>query len=70
MDKILNDDLSCPVCRETLINPVTIPCGHAVCAACADTLIQVSRIKTPVIREAIAKSRQDFEAFEVRIYHY
>merc|ERR1711871_1627591 len=30
--------LDCPVCLETLVNPVAPPCGHAVCSTCFDEL--------------------------------
>ena len=27
--------LTCPVCLETLADPLVAPCGHAACASCA-----------------------------------
>ncbi|XP_039616012.1 tripartite motif-containing protein 16-like [Polypterus senegalus] len=33
---LATDQYSCPVCREVLKEPVTIPCGHSYCLDCID----------------------------------
>lgn len=29
-------DLSCPVCLELIVEPITLPCGHNICMYCED----------------------------------
>lgn len=31
----MDDELSCPVCKQLYSNPVLLPCNHALCLACA-----------------------------------
>nr|XP_061794988.1 E3 ubiquitin/ISG15 ligase TRIM25-like [Nerophis lumbriciformis] len=33
---IEQDQFSCPVCLEVLLDPVTIPCGHSYCLGCIE----------------------------------
>ena len=37
---------SCPVCLETLVQPVAFKCGHPVCLECCSELVKKS--KTPL----------------------
>jgi len=37
------DDLSCPICRETLDGVVTTPCGHSFCFVCISTHLGVKK---------------------------
>ncbi|KAG6814197.1 hypothetical protein H0H92_000874 [Tricholoma furcatifolium] len=36
MDRLLLPLLACPVCNKTLVSPVSLHCGHSVCAAHAN----------------------------------
>lgn len=38
MRELQVEDVTCPICLEILVAPVTLRCGHTFCAHCAQTL--------------------------------
>ncbi|XP_077471605.1 tripartite motif-containing protein 16-like protein [Stigmatopora argus] len=55
------DQFSCPVCLEVLLDPVTIPCGHSYCLGCVeDYWNRVDRGKQHKGRYACPQCRQEF----------
>ncbi|EGD78028.1 hypothetical protein PTSG_09665 [Salpingoeca rosetta] len=41
----LGDALRCSVCSHLLVDPVTLPCGHALCAGCCQRLMRTSSLR-------------------------
>ena len=37
---IVEEDLKCPICISTLVDPFITPCGHAFCHACVKTHLE------------------------------
>lgn len=39
----MEEELRCPLCKELFVNPVLLPCYHALCLTCAlDTQVQIA----------------------------
>jgi len=53
--------LDCPVCLNTVSDPVGAACGHAYCRACFDQLVEHSKDKgcaqCPLCRNEVGKAR-------------
>ena len=43
MDKVLNEELECPICYELMINAHGVNCKHAFCEYCLKTSLQIRR---------------------------
>ena len=44
--------LNCPICLTLFDEPVTLQCGHSLCAACKDGLVQrKTRVLAPSVNE-------------------
>ncbi|KAM9425137.1 E3 ubiquitin-protein ligase TRIM39-like isoform 2-T2 [Pholidichthys leucotaenia] len=39
---LLEEHITCCICKEVFENPVTTPCGHSFCAECLQTVLQLS----------------------------
>ncbi|XP_052074931.1 uncharacterized protein LOC127712499 [Mytilus californianus] len=56
-DNITSDNLSCPICRDTLKDPKLLPCDHTICCECLTQLIYSTRrfnkVTCPVDRREI-----------------
>jgi hypothetical protein len=50
-----NDSLSCPICLDSKVNIVLVPCGHTVCNDCKDMINDC-----PICREPIKFKQQVF----------
>lgn len=51
--KLYNEkiDLNCPICKEILNEPVTLPCSHNFCKNCIETSIKVVCQQCPCCRK-------------------
>jgi len=48
--KIVEDNLSCPICYELFQNPKCLPCLHIYCEKCLEKLQKGSKISCPECR--------------------
>lgn len=40
---VMEDELRCPLCKQLYVNPVLLPCSHALCLTCAlDSQVQIT----------------------------
>jgi pSer/pThr/pTyr-binding forkhead associated (FHA) protein len=53
--EIMQEELSCAVCHEILIEPTTIGCGHTFCTYCVGELIHRRQRSCPVCRARFSK---------------
>lgn len=56
-DDLKNDEKDCVICRETMGEPVTTPCGHLFCDSCIKAWIQRTSVNSiqlscPICRKA------------------
>lgn len=45
MDKILNENIHCPICRDLFIMPRIYECGHTVCEECMKNIDETNKEK-------------------------
>ena len=48
--KIVEDNLTCPICYELFQNPKCLPCQHTYCEGCLERVQKVSKISCPECR--------------------
>ena len=50
----------CPVCLDNEAKEVLIPCGHFLCAECAQDLIQRRNLRCPICRQNIRRTNNTY----------
>jgi hypothetical protein len=54
MDLRLREELSCPICKEVMSQPMMTTCGHTFCAGCWDQFRGLTRANTcPLCRSTL-----------------
>ncbi|XP_065190469.1 mucin-5AC-like isoform X8 [Sycon ciliatum] len=44
----------CPVCREFIYKPVSLPCHHKICESCFDLIVEKSNVSCPICRARLS----------------
>lgn len=47
-------DCLCPICREILLEPVTLPCSHTLCTPCFQMTVEKASLSCPMCRRRVA----------------
>ncbi|XP_029472703.1 E3 ubiquitin-protein ligase RNF168 [Rhinatrema bivittatum] len=47
-------DILCPICREILLEPVTLPCNHTLCNPCFQMTVEKSSLCCPFCRRRVS----------------
>lgn len=50
----LLDDVTCKICLDILVEPVTMPCGHTLCSPCFESCVQKANLSCPMCRKRIS----------------
>ena len=48
------EDVTCKICLELMIEPVSLPCHHKLCFPCYESCVQKSNLCCPMCRKRIS----------------
>lgn len=48
------EDVTCKICLELMVEPVSLPCQHKLCFPCYESCVQKSNLCCPMCRKRIS----------------
>lgn len=51
---LLLDDVTCKICLEIMIKPVSLPCKHNLCFSCYESCVEKANLACPMCRRRIS----------------
>lgn len=51
---LLLEDVTCKICLNLMIRPVSLPCKHDLCYACYENCVEKSNLSCPMCRKRIS----------------
>ncbi|KAM4695342.1 E3 ubiquitin-protein ligase RNF168 [Discoglossus pictus] len=51
---LLHSECLCPICREILLEPVTLPCNHTLCSPCFHMTVEKASLCCPFCRRRVS----------------
>nr|XP_015195105.1 PREDICTED: zinc-binding protein A33-like [Lepisosteus oculatus] len=43
-EEFFQEELTCPVCLQTLVDPASLPCGHSFCFTCIQAVVESKKV--------------------------
>lgn len=51
---LLLEDVTCKICLNLMVRPVSLPCKHDLCYACYESCVEKSNLSCPMCRKRIS----------------
>ncbi|XP_059474047.1 E3 ubiquitin-protein ligase RNF168-like [Neocloeon triangulifer] len=68
------EKLICPICRGILVEPVTLPCKHALCLECFDGSMEMANLTCPMCRKRVGawlrKERKEGSLVNAKLWEH